>query len=57
MWQWLATQNRQVITMPHDRELTPDLAREWIIDDVARMWQIVPNELSDSDSRFEEVSL
>jgi DNA sulfur modification protein DndD len=57
MWQWLATQNRQVITMPHDRELTPDLAREWVIDDVARMWQIVPNELSDADSRFEEVSL
>lgn len=57
MWRWLATQNRQVVSMPHDRELTPDLAREWIIDDVARMWQIVPNEQSDSDSRFEEVTL
>lgn len=57
MWQWLATQNRQVVSMPHDRELTPDLAREWIINDIARMWQIVPNEQSDSDSRFEEVSL
>jgi len=57
MWKWLATQNRQVISMPHDRELTPDQAREWIIDDVARMWQIVPNEQDDADSRFEEVSL
>jgi DNA sulfur modification protein DndD len=57
MWHWLATQNRQVVSMPHDRELTPDQAREWIIDDVARMWQIVPNVQQDSDSRFEEVTL
>jgi DNA sulfur modification protein DndD len=56
VWLWLANRDRQIIAMPHSNELTPEQAREWMFDSVSHMYEIVPNELQDSDSRFEEIS-
>ena len=56
VWLWLANRDRQIIAMPHSNELTPSQAKEWMFDSVSHMYEIVPNELQDSDSRFEEIS-
>ena len=56
VWLWLANRDRQIIAMPHSNELTPVQAKEWMFDSVSHMYEIVPNELQDSDSRFEEIS-
>lgn len=56
VWLWLAERQRQIIAMPHSNELTPDQAREWMFNSISRMYEIVPNELQDSDSRIEEIT-
>ena len=55
VWLWLANRDRQIIAMPHSNELTPAQAKDWMFESVSHMYEIVPNELQDSDSRFEEI--
>lgn len=55
VWLWLSQRDRQIIAMPHSNELTPSQAKQWMFDSISRMYEIVPNELQDSDSRIEEI--